>query len=233
MHDDESLQSPGRLDIGVVAAQLDERVGAPVCGGVPGFALGRAHALDHLLEHRLHQRPVDVGQLTADRQHPRLFPPPPAQLPRLPARGCVRGRHLPLSALDALQVGRRDVRRAPRPLRVGVLVGELHHRRELLGAQRTCVRGRRDLGHHLQAPCRLQLLTERAIRHSRIGRVGTAALVEHTDHRELLGVKATLLAHQLDPACPQPVARATPQLAQVLVHVEHARITPPRCDTYQ
>ena len=82
----------------------------------------------------------------------------------------------------------RDVRRSRRPLGVRLLVGDLHHRTQLLGTQRACVRGGRDRRQRLQRPRRLDLLPHRprrlAIETDR--RVDPAALVEHPHDRELL-----------------------------------------------
>ena len=60
------------------------------------------------------------------------------------------------------QLDRRHVRCPPRPLRIGVLVGQLGDRAQLLRTQRTFVRGGRDLGQRLQPSRGLDRVTRRS-----------------------------------------------------------------------
>ena len=62
--------------------------------------------------------------------------------------------------------------------------------------------------------------------------VDLTALVEHSQHREILGVQPALLAQQLLVPGAQPLRRPAPQLVEVIDYVEHAPIKPWGYDTY-
>ncbi len=61
---------------------------------------------------------------------------PRPQMPRRMAGLTILHRRLRLLPRHPRQIGRRHVRRPPRPLRIRLLIGELHDRTQLLGAQR-------------------------------------------------------------------------------------------------
>jgi len=118
---------------------------------------------------------------------------------------------------------------------ISVFVGKPRHRGQLLRAQRTLVRRRRDLRQRLDRPRGLELVAHRARRIPTgvEGRIDLAALVEDPQHRELLGVQSPLLIHQHVAFLTQPVRRPRPQLVEVIGDVEHAPIQTRGYDAYR
>ena len=53
------------VDLGVIATQLCQRVRSAMGPGVPRLTFGWTHPVDEMVENRLDQRPVHIGQLAA------------------------------------------------------------------------------------------------------------------------------------------------------------------------
>jgi hypothetical protein len=102
----EVLELAARLDIGVVAAQVDQGIGLAVCQRVPLPSLWRTHALGHVVEHLVDEDRVDVGELPAPAAHPDARVAPRADEPRrCPCLGfgeCDRAS----SSSEALEIAR-------------------------------------------------------------------------------------------------------------------------------
>ena len=75
-----------RLLIGVVANELHERIGHALCARRPRLPLGRPHPIDHVAEHRLDERTVDIRDArTTEAEHRGLVVPPAVQSAKLRA----------------------------------------------------------------------------------------------------------------------------------------------------
>ncbi len=143
-----------RLDVFEAFGELDERVGTAVCPRVPRLTFGGTHAVDHPVDGVLEPRPVEIRQLTADREHPPIRLPPHPQTPAPHAGRGLRPSWGALRAHHPRQIHRRDMRRPPRPLRVARLVRQLRDRPQLLATQRARIRRRRDLAAATPTPAR-------------------------------------------------------------------------------
>ena len=144
-------------------------------------------------------------------------------------------RRLRLLTRQTRQISRRHIRRPHRPLGIARLVGQLHDRTQLLGAQRPGMRRRRDRGQRLERargldllPHRPRRLTIQTHRH-----VDPAPLIQHPHDREILEVDAPLLANQVFVVRDQASRGPRPKFVEMIRDVEHAPIKTWGYDTYR
>ena len=227
MGHDRELEPPGGFDIGVGAAQLDQRVGLAMLQRIPGLALVGAELFGHVVQDLLDQDPVEIGEPPPARGHAPLGLTPHPDVARLVAGlGVGRGELLRLAGA-LLQIQGCAVPSRAAPIRGRSRASRSASRAR--AAPRTARRSRRapasaGSDSNDRATSVIDLVVRADTEPSGIG-LERVAFVENPSDRELLDLEAALLPLELVVAGTQPGGLVTAEpVDQLSIRRHHVHL---------
>ena len=179
--------------------------------------------------------PITSGNSAHTLQHPAVLVPLHPQLTAPPGAPGLPRPWASLLARHASEIRRRHVRSPLRQLRIGLLVGELHHLVQLLRTELPRVQPPPTTAGN-DSNARAVSSFSRTVRADSPSdpdrRVDPAPLVEHQQDRVLLGLQPPHLGHHLATARFQPLRRVGAHHLEAVGDVQHPTIKSWGYDSY-